>query len=58
VYQAIVDAAKMVENPNKVEQAKGRQTMYDSWREYFPPDNKWLPEMPRMNLPGGASDYM
>jgi hypothetical protein len=54
----VTDAAKFVENPNNVEREMGRKTVFDSWRAYFPPDNKWLPEIPSMGLPGGASDYM
>lgn len=47
----------MVRNPNAEERAKGRKTVYDTWRAYFPSDMSWLPDTPRMEVPAGGSDH-
>jgi hypothetical protein len=58
LYQAVTDAAKFVQNPMKSEREKGRQTIFDTWKMHFPSKSSWLPEIPKMNLPGGGSDHM
>jgi hypothetical protein len=58
LFQAVTDAAKLIKNPMEDERARGRPTVYDTWQHYYPPNTKWLPEVPKMNLPGGGSDHM
>jgi hypothetical protein len=50
----VTEAAKLIRNSMEEERAKGRPTVYDKWQHYYPPNTKWLPEVPKMNLPGGG----
>jgi len=58
VYQSVVEVAKLVANPMESEQKAGRKSVYDTWLKYFPSDTKWLPDYPKMIVPGGGSDHM
>ena len=53
MYRAVIEAARKVEHP-----MYRHATLYDLWRYHFGYDNEWDSEVPKMKLPGGASDYM
>ncbi|CAK5103436.1 unnamed protein product [Meloidogyne enterolobii] len=61
LFSAVVSAAKKVPNPVESERAKGRQTIYDTWKAYYPQKGNytWLsPDVPDIDLPGGGTDHM
>ncbi|KAL3097431.1 hypothetical protein niasHS_003879 [Heterodera schachtii] len=57
LYSAVTDAAKTVPNPMDSERRMGRETVFDSWLHFFPAPTRWLPQMPKMAVPGGGSDH-
>uniref|UniRef100_A0A914I4M5 Uncharacterized protein n=1 Tax=Globodera rostochiensis TaxID=31243 RepID=A0A914I4M5_GLORO len=56
LYTAVTKAAKTVPNPMASERQLGRETMFDTWLNYFPAPTSWLPDTPKMAVPGGGSD--
>ena len=55
MHSVIRDAAKKIPNPNPLEVASGRATVYDTWLHTTPDDNN--PQIPKLGNLGSGSDY-
>ncbi|CAJ0568675.1 unnamed protein product, partial [Mesorhabditis spiculigera] len=55
LYNAIVETAKAVENPNEQERKLGRRTVFDSWNFYA--KSRVDPNIPKIAIPGGGTDH-
>lgn len=58
LYRAMVNATKLVSNPNTEELLAKRETVFDSWKFYY---NQSMmvtdPSLPSINNPGSGSDH-